>query len=360
MNSPTIIIAAGGTGGHMFPAKAFADALVARGAKVALVTDPRGKRYTDGFPTKDVLILPVANAEEGGIGGKIKAGMLILKSLGLVGPFLKAVNPDAVVGFGGYPTFPVLQSAGKDVAVFVHEQNAVLGRVNTLFAKKATKVASGFARLDGLEDAAKHVVTGNPVRADIVSARSEPYPDAEHGLRLLVTGGSQGARILGQVVPEAIAKLPEHIRQSLFVSHQVREEQADEAREIYAKAGVEAEVWPFFSDMASRIARAHLVIGRSGASTVSETAVVGRPSILVPLAVATNDHQTFNAMALSDVGAADVLKEDEFTVARLSGLLEQRLGDLPALQKRAAAAKAVGQPDAAEALCDVVLGALAG
>jgi UDP-N-acetylglucosamine--N-acetylmuramyl-(pentapeptide) pyrophosphoryl-undecaprenol N-acetylglucosamine transferase len=360
VTSPTIILAAGGTGGHMFPAKAFADALVARGAKVALVTDPRGKRYTDGFPTKDVLILPVSNADEGGIGGKIKAGMLILKSLGLVGPFMKALDPDAVVGFGGYPTFPVLQSAGKDVAVFVHEQNAVLGRVNKLFAGKAAKVASGFAMLEGLEDTTKHAVTGNPVRADIVAARSEPFPDSEHGLRLLVTGGSQGARILGQVVPEAIAQLPEHLRQTLFVSHQVREEQADEARETYANAGVQAEVWPFFQDMAGRIAKAHLVIGRSGASTVSETAVVGRPSILVPLAIATNDHQTFNAKALSDVGAADVLAEDEFTVTRLTALLEQRLGDMPALQKRAAAAKAVGKPDAAEALCDVVLGALAG
>lgn len=344
----------------MFPAKAFADALVARGAKVALVTDPRGRRYTDGFPTKDVLILPVSNADEGGIGGKIKAGMLILKSLGLVSPFMKALTPDAVVGFGGYPTAPVLQSAGKDVAVFVHEQNAVLGRVNRLYAGKARKVASGFAMLEGLDQVDKHAVTGNPVRADIVAARGEPYPDAEQGLRLLVTGGSQGARILGQVVPEAIANLPEHLRQKLFVSHQVREEQADEARAVYASAKVEAEVWPFFKDMAARLAKAHLVIGRSGASTVSETAVVGRPSILVPLAIATNDHQTFNAKALSDVGAADVLKEDEFTVKRLTGLLEQRLGNLPDLQKRAASAKAVGKPDAAEALCDLVLGALGG
>lgn len=354
MTQPMIVIAAGGTGGHMFPARAFADAIVARGGRVALVTDPRGKRYTEGFPCEDSLILPVTNADEGGIGGKISAGLTVLKSLGLTGPFLKALSPSAIVGFGGYPTFPVLMNAGK-TPVVIHEQNAVLGRVNRLFQGKAVRIASGFSVLEGLEHPEKHVVAGNPVRAAIVEARASGYsPPAEGTIRLLVTGGSQGARILGDVVPAAIAALPDELRMRLFVSHQVREEQCERAREVYADAGVEAEVWPFFKDMALRLERCHLVIGRSGASTVSETAVVGRPAILVPLAIATNDHQTFNARALAEAGGADVLPESAFSVEALTSLLSLRLSAPDDLANRASAARAAGKPDAAETLADLV------
>jgi UDP-N-acetylglucosamine--N-acetylmuramyl-(pentapeptide) pyrophosphoryl-undecaprenol N-acetylglucosamine transferase len=355
---PLVIIAAGGTGGHMFPARAFGDAIVARGGQVALITDPRGKRYTEGFPAKDILILPVTNADEGGLRGKIDAGFAVMKSLSLARPFIKDLTPDAIIGFGGYPTFPVLASSGK-VPILVHEQNAVLGRVNRLFQGKAVAIASGFAQLEGLEEPAKHVVVGNPVRQAIVDARLGGYPDLSSGdLRILVTGGSQGARILGSVVPEAIAALPEPIRARLFVSHQVREEQCDGARDIYVQAGVGCEVWPFFKDMADRLAKCHLVIGRAGASTVSETAVVGRPSILVPLPGATNDHQTFNAQALASVGAADVIQEQAFTASMLTALLENRLTATDELRKRAKAAKAVGKPDAAEALADLVYRAI--
>jgi len=355
---PLVIIAAGGTGGHMFPARAFADAIVARGGRVALVTDPRGKRYTEGFPAEEVLILPVTNADEGGIKGKIDAGFAVMKSLNLVGPFIKSHDPAAIIGFGGYPTFPVLFSSGK-VPVIVHEQNAVLGRVNRLFQGKAVSIASGFAQLDGLEHPDKHVVVGNPVRQPIVDARLDGYPDLSSGnLRILVTGGSQGARVLGSIVPQAIASLPEHLRARLFVSHQVREEQCDFARDTYTEAGVQCEVWPFFKDMADRLAKSHLVIGRAGASTVSETAVVGRPAILVPLPGATNDHQTFNAEALASVGAADVIKENDFTIDALAQLLENRLTAPDELQKRAKAARSVGKPDAAEALADLVYRAI--
>ncbi len=359
MISPLILIAAGGTGGHMFPARAFADAIVGRGGRVALVTDPRGKRYTEGFPADDILILPVTNAEEGGLKGKIDAGFAVMRSLGLVGPFIKAHSPSAIVGFGGYPTFPVLFSAGK-IPVIIHEQNAVLGRVNKLFQGKAVKIASGFAQLDGLEHPEKHVVVGNPVRQAIVDARPAGYPDPElGGLRILVTGGSQGARILGDVVPQAIAALPEDLRLRLFVSHQVREEQCDFARETYAEAGVQAEVWPFFKDMADRLAKCHLVIGRSGASTVSETAVVGRPAILVPLAIATNDHQTFNAQALASSGAAEVILEADFSLDRLTNTLQNLLTAPDDLIKRATAARSVGKPDAAETLADLVYTSMA-
>jgi UDP-N-acetylglucosamine--N-acetylmuramyl-(pentapeptide) pyrophosphoryl-undecaprenol N-acetylglucosamine transferase len=344
----------------MFPARAFADALVARGAQVVLVTDPRGRRYTEGFPAREVLVLPVTNSDEGGILGKMRAGFTVLKSLQEIGPLYRRLPPAAVVGFGGYPTFPALQAAPKSAAVVIHEQNAVLGRVNRLFQGRATRIASGFAKLEGLDHPDKHVVTGNPVRAPIVEARDRPYPDLSSGsFRLLVTGGSQGARILGEAVPAAIASLPEDLRQRLKVSHQVREEQCDAARETYADAGVETEVWPFFKDMAGRLAEAHLVIGRAGASTVSETAVVGRPAILVPLAIATNDHQTHNAQALAEAGAADVIAEADCSVTRLATVLRNRLTDPEGLRRRASAARAAGKPDAADALADLVLAAVA-
>lgn len=356
MASPLFVIAAGGTGGHMFPARAFADAIVARGGRVALVTDPRGKRYTEGFPCEDSLILPVTNADEGGLRGKIGAGLTVAKSLGLMGPFLKAQAPAGIVGFGGYPSFPALAASGR-IPIIIHEQNAVLGRVNRLFQGKAARIASGFAALEGLEHPDKHVVTGNPVRAPIVEARAGGYaPPVEGTIRLLVTGGSQGARILGDVVPRAIAALPEDVRLRLFISHQVREEQCDAARETYAESGVQAEVWPFFKDMAERLGKCHLLIGRAGASTVSEAAVVGRPAILVPLAVATNDHQTFNAKALADAGAADVLPESAFSPEALTALLAARLSPPDDLAARARAARDAGKPDAAEALADLAFG----
>lgn len=354
MTKPLIIIAAGGTGGHMFPAKAFAEEAVRRGANVALVTDPRGKKYTEGFPCIDNLVLPVTNSEEGGLQGKIQAGFTLLKSLSKTNPFIKKHNPAAIVGFGGYPTFPALFAAA--CPIIIHEQNAVLGRVNRFFQKKAAKICSGFAQLDGLELPEKHIVVGNPVRQELVALRDLPYPElVPNGeLRLLITGGSQGSRALGQALPLAIAELPEHLRLRLFVSHQVREEQTDEAREVYAAAGVQAEVWPFFRDMATRFAKAHLVVGRSGASTVYETAVVGRPAIFIPLPSAMNDHQTFNALAIAASGGAEILKESEMSVARLTEMLEERLIQPEKLISRAEKIKQAAKPDAASALADVV------
>lgn len=340
----------------MFPARAFADEMVKRGAEVVLVTDPRGKRYTEGFPSKDNLILAVTNADEGGIKGKINAAIGIVKSVNQTKAFFKKYPPSVIVGFGGYPTFPALQVAGKKIPIVIHEQNAVLGRVNKLFQKNAKYVCSGFSKLDGLEDASKHIAVGNPVRKELVEAGNEPFPTIEENgtLRILVTGGSQGARVLGQVVPLAVAELPDFLKQRLFVSHQVREEQCDEARKIYADAGVQAEVWPFFKDMANRLKNAHLVIGRSGASTVCETAVVGRTAIFVPLPTATNDHQTFNAMAVAETGGADVLKESEFSVERLKELLEQRLLQEDKLEERGKKIKEAAKPNAASDLADII------
>lgn len=358
MTKPLIIIAAGGTGGHMFPALAFANEAVKRGAQIALITDPRGKKYTEGFPSIDNLVLSVTNAEEGGLAGKFKSGLTLLKSIGQVTPFLKQHAPDAIIGFGGYPTAPALWAA--KCPVIIHEQNAVLGRVNRFFQKKAVKICSGFDRLEGLEFAQKHIVVGNPVRAEIAQIGERPFPEiAPNGtIRILITGGSQGARALGQALPLAISELDETIRQRLFVSHQVRDEQCDTVRETYTDAGIECEVWPFFKDMASRLEKAHLVIGRAGASTVSETAVAGRSAIFVPLPSAMNDHQTFNAQAVVASGGADLMRESEMSLINLKELLEQRLTQPEKLKSRGEKMRIVGRPNAAQELCDVVFDAM--
>jgi UDP-N-acetylglucosamine--N-acetylmuramyl-(pentapeptide) pyrophosphoryl-undecaprenol N-acetylglucosamine transferase len=358
---PLVLIAAGGTGGHMFPARAFAEALAARAVDAALITDPRGARYAEGFPARETVFLPVANADAGGLGAKLRAAVGHVRSLGVAREAVVRLEPSLIAGFGGYPSFPALAVA-DGVPILIHEQNAVLGRVNRWFQGKAARVASGFSRLDRLtlQAAARHVVTGNPVRAPFVAAASAPYapPAPEGEIRLLVTGGSQGARILGDVVPAALALLPTPLRARVRLEAQIRAEQADAASAALAKAGVAAEVAPFLSDMADRITRAHLVIGRAGASTVSEIACIGRPSVLVPLAIATNDHQSANAVALAAAGAADVLPEAGFSAAALAALLGERLQDPAGLAERAAAAAALGRPDAADRLaalaCEII------
>jgi UDP-N-acetylglucosamine--N-acetylmuramyl-(pentapeptide) pyrophosphoryl-undecaprenol N-acetylglucosamine transferase len=239
----------------------------------------------------------------------------------------------------------------------IHEQNSVLGRVNRMFAADAAVVASGFARLQRLPGraAGRHQVVGNPVRAPIVAARAQGYPLAPAGgrLQLLVIGGSQGARLFGEVIPAAVLALEPGLRQRLRVVQQVREEQVEAVRAQYVQAGVEAEVAPFFRNIAEHLAGAHLVIARAGASTVTELLAVGRPAILVPLAIATDDHQTGNAAALVEIGAADLLTEGRFTPPVLAALLAERLADPHQLSVRAAAAHAAGRVDAAEALADL-------
>lgn len=350
-----ILIAAGGTGGHMFPAKAFADEMVKRGAQIILITDPRGKKYCDGFQAIETLILPVTNAEAGGIIGKIKSGFSLLNSIAKTSPFIKKHNPSIVIGFGGYPTAPALYCA--KCPIVIHEQNAVLGRVNKFFQKKAKKILSGFQNLEGLSEKQKHVFIGNPVRQELVALRDFPYPELkpQGEIRLLITGGSQGARALGQAMALAIVELDENLRQRLFISHQVRDEQCDEVRELYLNAGIQAEVWPFFKDMASRFAKAHLVIGRAGASSVSEAAIVGRPAIFIPLPSAMNDHQTFNARAVVATGGADLVRESELSIANFKDLLDERLNRPNQLIERAAEIKTAAKPNATIDMANLIL-----
>jgi len=268
-----------------------------------------------------------------------------------------------VVGFGGYPSLPALLAAiSQGRRTVIHEQNAVFGRANRLLAPCVTQVACAFPVLAKAPAriAARKVVTGNPVRPAIAALAGRPYVPPEIEIRLLVTGGSQGARLLSELVPVALAALPEGLRARLRVEQQTRPESLDFARQVYLESGISAEVAPFFRDMATRLARTHLVIGRAGASTVTELAVCGRPSILIPLGVALDDDQGQNAAILAAAGAAEVLGERDLTVASLTTLLETLLQDSPRLTRMAAAAAAFGRADGAERLADVVEGVARG
>lgn len=353
--APLVVIGAGGTGGHMFPASAFAAEMKSRGWRVGLMTDERGRRYTDGFPADWIINVKAATFASKRPDRLLASGIKIFSGIGEAKAKLREEGAILVAGFGGYPAFPALMAASQlKTPIIIHEQNAVLGRVNRFFAKQAKIVACGFERLDRLPPAAlpnKRVV-GNPVRQPILDVRDKPYPVTDR-LQLLVTGGSQGARLFGEVLPPAICALPEAIRSRLKVVQQVREEQIDAVTKLYADASVEAELAPFFSNMPELLASSHMVIARSGASTVTELAVVGRPALLIPLAIAMDDHQTGNAETMRDVGAADVIQERDLTVRQVTEILADRLSNEVGLKLRADAAKTVGMFSASQDLADL-------
>jgi UDP-N-acetylglucosamine--N-acetylmuramyl-(pentapeptide) pyrophosphoryl-undecaprenol N-acetylglucosamine transferase len=357
MSKKIVLIAAGGTGGHLFPAAAFAEEMARRDWRVMLMTDARGRRYAENFPAERIDDVPAASIGANLIKA-IPASFKIWRGINAAKQRFTEQPPALVAGFGGYPSFPALMAArSKKIPILIHEQNAVLGRVNRALAASAAIVACGFERLDGLSPQAepRKRVVGNPVRAPILAVRERPYPEPPAGGRLtiLVTGGSQGARLFGEVVPEAIAHLPQDLRARLDVVQQAREEQVEAVREAYRIAGVNAEIAPFFNNMGDRLGAAHLVIARAGASSVTELQVAGRPAILVPLAIAADDHQTANAEGLTSVGAADVFRERDFNAEALAAVLAKRLGDTHGLAVRAAAARASGKPEATKLLADL-------
>ncbi len=363
-DKPLVVIAAGGTGGHMFPAQAFADEMRARGWAIALVTDERGKKYAANFPADWRQEVEAATFGSKLPHRMIAAALKLRAGTAAARAKFVVTQPRLVAGFGGYPSYPSLSAArALGVPIIIHEQNSVLGRVNRLFAASATFVACGFDRLDRLPAAAKahKRVTGNPVRAAIRAVRDLPFPDIAEGgpVHLLVTGGSQGARLFGEVIPAAIAGLAPELRARLRIVQQAREEQVEAVRKAYADAAVQAVVEPFFSDMQARLAQAHIVLARAGASTVTELAIAGRPSILVPLAIAMDDHQTANAEGMRAAGAADVIDETRFTPDALRPLLAERLSNGGVLAARAKAARALGRPNAARELADLAIEAAA-
>ncbi len=358
MNTKLAVVAAGGTGGHLFPAEALALALRARGWRIVLATDTRGAEYAGEFPAEERLALEAATFRMGDPVSMIRGGLAIAKGVLRAQAAFRRLKPSVVVGFGGYPSLPALLAAPTTrTPTVIHEQNAVLGRVNRFLAGRATAVACAFPTLEKASKkvTAKVEVVGNPVRPDIRALADRPYPDPKDGnVRILVTGGSQGARLLSEAVPAAVAMLPEDTRYRLHVTQQTRPEAMDDARRVYATALVDVELSPFFRNMAQRLGSAHLVIGRAGASTVCELAVAGLPSILVPLAIAMDDHQRFNARLLVDAGAAEAIPEKEFTPERLAEALNRMLNDPAHLAHAAAAARSVATPDAAERLADLV------
>ena len=351
------VVAAGGTGGHMFPAEALARELASRGWRVVLATDARGQQYAHAFPAEERLALDAATGS--GPIGMLKAGLAIMRGVGQARSAFDRTGADVVVGFGGYPSAPALVAAIlQKRPTLIHEQNAVLGRTNRMLAPHVGGVASAFPTLGRAPEAvkARAQVVGNPVRPDIRALFDRAYvaPAGDGPIHVLVTGGSQGARILSETAPRALAALPEAIRNRLKVQQQSRPETLDSARQIYLEAGIEAEVAPFFRDMADRLSKAHLVIGRAGASTCSELAVAALPSVLIPLKIAMDDHQTLNARALSDAGAARVIAEDDVTVDSLTAVLADILSDPAKLTVMSAAARSVAIPDAATRLADLV------
>jgi UDP-N-acetylglucosamine--N-acetylmuramyl-(pentapeptide) pyrophosphoryl-undecaprenol N-acetylglucosamine transferase len=356
MAQPLLLIAAGGTGGHMFPAQALAEAMLAKGWRVKLSTDARGARYVGGFPS-DVAIDEVSSATfaRGGPLAKIIAPFRILG--GILGATFKMMRdkPAVVVGFGGYPTIPALSAAMiLRCPRMIHEQNGVLGRVNTFFAPKVDRVACGTWPTI-LPAGVTGVHTGNPVRAAVIERAGAGYiPPGDYPMSVVIIGGSQGARILSDVVPAAIALLPEDLLTRLRIAHQARAEDLDRVIAAYHAAGVRAEVEPFFADIPRRLSEAQLVVSRAGASSVADISIIGRPAILIPFAAATGDHQTANARGLVDAEAAVLIPEKALDAEALATQMAAILTQPAAAIRMAQNALAQGRPDATDRLVDLV------
>jgi UDP-N-acetylglucosamine--N-acetylmuramyl-(pentapeptide) pyrophosphoryl-undecaprenol N-acetylglucosamine transferase len=353
------VVAAGGTGGHLFPAQALAEALIARGWRIVLASDQRVAGFTGDFPAERRIGLSARTYKPGDPISMARAGLAIVGGVMQARKAFAEIDPAVVVGFGGYPSVPGLLAAiTQGRPTVVHEQNAVMGRANRRLVSHVRAVACAFPVLQKApaKVAQRAVVVGNPVRPEIRALADVAYDAPEPGgrLRLLITGGSQGARLLSERAPAAVAQLAADLRARLSVQQQTRPESMDLARSLYEGAGVEAEIAPFFRDMAGRLKDAHLVVGRSGAGTVCELAVAGKPAILVPLAIALDDDQGQNARLLAEAGGAEVLREDKLTVDSLSEALQRLLGDPEQLARMAAASRAVAKPDAAERLADLV------
>ncbi len=362
MSKGIILLSAGGTGGHLFPAEALSHVLAERGYTVHLVTDSRAERFAGKFPAAEINVVPSATFGSKNPLHVLRALWTLWQGLRTARRLVARLKPLAVVGFGGYPTVPpLLASTGMGVPSVIHEQNAVMGRANRALAKRVQAIAGGFLP-EGGAYADKTVITGNPVRPAVIAAASVPYEKAspDGPFRLVVFGGSQGAQYFSSALPNAISLLDETQRQRLAVTQQARPEDQGRVTSCFGKLAVPADISPFFTDMAERLAAAHLVISRSGASTVSEIAVIGRPAILVPYPYALDHDQAANAAALQAAGGAKVIPQAELTPERLAKILGEAMGKPDKLADMAAAAKRSGKPDAARLLADLVEAIAAG
>ncbi|MDX3925072.1 MAG: undecaprenyldiphospho-muramoylpentapeptide beta-N-acetylglucosaminyltransferase [Shinella sp.] len=357
MTKGIILLAAGGTGGHLFPAEALAHELKAGDWSVHLVTDSRAERFAGKFPADEIHVVPSAT-----IGSKnpvklVKSLFTLWTGIRAARRLMSRLRPKVVVGFGGYPTVPPLLAAtGMGIPSMIHEQNAVMGRANKALAPRVKAIAGGFLPETGGPHAAKTVTTGNPVRPAVLAAAAVPYvaSEAEAPFELVVFGGSQGAQFFSKAVPQAVSRLGEMKRARLRITQQARPEDREGVTAVYEKLGIPADVSPLFTDMAERIAKAHLVICRSGASTVSEISVIGRPSILVPYPYALDHDQAANAAALAATGGAQVIPQAELSAERLSTLIAEAMKKPADMAAMAANARKAGKPDAARLLAAMV------
>lgn len=354
--SKTILLSAGGTGGHLFPAEALSHELTARGWTVHLATDERANRYAGAFPATAVHAVASATFGDKNPIALARSFWRIWQGVRQASALIAQIKPAAVVGFGGYPTLPPLYAATRrNVPTLIHEQNAVMGRANKALAKRVTAIAGGFLPDGQGAASARTIVTGNPVRPAVLEASRTIYRPSgkREPFRLLVFGGSQGALFFSEAMPAAIAALPEQLRARLHITQQARPEDQGAVVDAYNLLNIPAEVSPFFGDMAQRIAAAHLVICRSGASTVSEVSVIGRPALLVPYPYALDHDQAANAAALAAAGGAEVHVQSSLSTERLVDLLTGFMNDPAKLTAMAAAAKSAGKPDATRLLADL-------
>lgn len=355
-NPPLLVIAAGGTGGHMFPAQALAEVMLARGWRVKLSTDARGARYTSGFPDA-VEIEQIASATfaRGGLLAKALVPARILSGTLSAALRMMRDKPSVVIGFGGYPSIPALGASWMlRLPRMLHEQNGVLGRVNEVFSKRVDAVACGTWPTT-LPEGVEGVHVGNPVRASVLDRAGAAYiAPGDYPMEVLVMGGSQGARILSDVIPPAIAALPMEMLRNIRVSHQAREEDGTRVAQYYAENGINADVQPFFHDVPRRMSEAQLVISRSGASSIADLTVIGRPSILIPFAAAAGDHQVANGHGLVEAEAAIMIREEAANPATLTEHIQMILSNGAAALIMANKALSLGKPEAAETLADMV------
>ena len=355
----SVMLAAGGTGGHLFPAFALAQELARRSIPVDLVTDMRGDRYGSDFPARAVYRVPSATLAQRSPLAAARTGWMLLRGVAAAFKLMGEVRPAAVVGFGGYPAFPPLVAAKlRRIPTAVHEQNAVLGRANRMLATRVDAIATSFEPTKHLEGPARARarLTGNPVRDPVIDWAAQGYhaPGREGPFSLLVFGGSQGARFFSDMMPPALTLLPPEVRASLFVVQQCREEDLARVEAAYRAAGVRAHLAAFFANLPEEMAKAHLVIGRAGASTVAELTVMGRPAILVPLPHAIDNDQLNNAKRLAESGGAWCIEQKELTPERLASAIGRLLGEPDMLVQAAAAARRQGRPDAVARLADLV------
>lgn len=357
----TIVLAAGGTGGHLFPAQALAEELQRRGYEVHLITDWRVREYGGEFPATRIYDVPSATLTLRQP-WKLPAQVWRLwRGHDISKTILLQLKPSAVVGFGGYPSFPPIAAAARlGLPIIVHEQNAVMGRANRAVASRASVIAASFPSISNLPPtlAAKIQLTGNPVRSQVLKLAATPYdkPSAEKVFRLLVFGGSQGARFFSEIMPLVAAELAGAMRRKLKITQQCRPEDVDAVKAKYDELGIEHDVAAFFPDLPRRMAAAHLVICRAGASTVAELAVIGRPAIMVPLPHSVDNDQLRNAESFTSGGGGWLLPQGELTAETLAATLTQLRYQEGELADAAKAALEQGRPNAASRLADIVEG----